>query len=101
MGDMADYALDNAMNDWEEYQSWVDNGRNLHEGYEKGIIDELGYENTDTRMPDPTRRYSQTIKPHGEGPCPLCGKDTILTEGKYGKFYGCCNFPTCKGSRNY
>ena len=27
--------------------------------------------------------------------CPKCGGDLILREGKYGKFYGCSNYPSC------
>jgi len=36
---------------------------------------------------------------HGPGSCPLCGSNTILTSGEYGRFYGCVNFPDCCGSR--
>lgn len=28
--------------------------------------------------------------------CPKCKKPLILRKGKYGEFYGCSNFPTCK-----
>jgi hypothetical protein len=28
--------------------------------------------------------------------CPECGGDLILREGKYGKFYGCSNYPKCR-----
>ena len=28
--------------------------------------------------------------------CPKCGGRLILREGKYGKFYGCSNFPKCR-----
>jgi ssDNA-binding Zn-finger/Zn-ribbon topoisomerase 1 len=42
-----------------------------------------------------------TPKPLGEGPCPECGQPTILKIGVFGKFYSCCTFPRCKGSRNY
>lgn len=28
--------------------------------------------------------------------CPKCGGSLILREGKYGKFYGCTNYPKCK-----
>jgi len=49
---MADFALDAAMDDWEEYQSWVDNGCYPQEGYAKGIIDELGYDNNNTSLPN-------------------------------------------------
>jgi hypothetical protein len=30
------------------------------------------------------------------GRCPRCGGALILREGKYGKFYGCSNYPKCK-----
>ena len=38
--------------------------------------------------------------PHGLGPCPRCGKLTQKKVGKYGTFYGCVDFPKCKGSRS-
>ncbi len=28
--------------------------------------------------------------------CPRCGAKLILKKGKYGEFYGCSNYPTCK-----
>ncbi len=28
--------------------------------------------------------------------CPKCGGNLIVREGKYGKFYGCSNFPGCR-----
>ena len=28
--------------------------------------------------------------------CPICGNMLVVREGKYGKFLGCSNFPTCK-----
>ncbi len=28
--------------------------------------------------------------------CPLCNSDVILRSGKYGKFWGCSNYPNCK-----
>lgn len=35
----------------------------------------------------------------GPGECPKCSGPTVLRNGKYGKFYGCYNFPDCTGSR--
>lgn len=32
--------------------------------------------------------------------CPYCGGDLILRKGKYGKFYGCGNYPKCKYKRS-
>lgn len=30
------------------------------------------------------------------GICPLCGANLVLRKGKYGKFYGCSNYPQCR-----
>jgi len=38
----------------------------------------------------------QTI---AEGKCPRCGGNLVLREGKYGKFYGCGNYPRCRFTR--
>ena len=38
-------------------------------------------------------RKNQTI---ANGYCPQCGGKLILRQGKYGGFYGCCNYPNCK-----
>lgn len=31
-----------------------------------------------------------------EGRCPRCGGSLVLRNGKYGRFYGCLNYPNCK-----
>ena len=31
--------------------------------------------------------------------CPRCGKKMAIREGPYGEFYGCVDFPICKGKR--
>lgn len=33
--------------------------------------------------------------------CPKCGKELKLRNGKYGKFYGCSNYPYCKFTMKY
>ena len=30
------------------------------------------------------------------GMCPKCGGTLVLRNGKYGKFYGCSNYPKCR-----
>jgi DNA topoisomerase I len=32
--------------------------------------------------------------------CPECDSPMLLRDGKYGKFYGCVDYPKCKGIRN-
>lgn len=31
--------------------------------------------------------------------CPQCGGEMIRRKGKFGEFYGCSNFPRCRGTR--
>lgn len=33
--------------------------------------------------------------------CPKCGNELKLREGKYGKFYGCSNYPYCHFTMKY
>lgn len=33
--------------------------------------------------------------------CPRCGAPMVLRNGRYGKFYGCTNYPQCEGTRDY
>lgn len=49
---------------------------------------------------NPKPKYSFWWVAKGPGKCPACGKDTIKKLGKYGYFYGCIDFPKCKGTRS-
>ena len=31
--------------------------------------------------------------------CPQCGAEMVRRRGKYGEFYGCSNYPACRGTR--
>lgn len=31
--------------------------------------------------------------------CPQCGAEMVKRRGKYGEFYGCSNYPACRGTR--
>src|SRR5690606_12490729 len=35
-----------------------------------------------------------------ELPCPECGGTLVMKDSKYGKFYGCTNFPKCDGKHS-
>lgn len=96
MGDGADMALNAAMDDYEHYERYKD--APLHIQYEEGIVNEMGgiIGNPNSL---PCASYIRR-KPTGPGDCPICHNQTTLKEGKFGKFYGCGNFPDCKGSRN-
>ena len=98
MGDMADMANDDRMSEWELA---TDNEfAPLDIQYELGLCDEYGMQfNPGTVVVD-NLTYNRYTKPSGKGKCPLCASDTHLIEGKFGTFYGCNNFPKCKGNRN-
>ena len=32
-------------------------------------------------------------------PCPECGGDLVIKKGRFGKFIGCSNYPTCRYTR--
>lgn len=94
MGDMADYELGIAYNQQVHYERHKD--ADLVTQYEEGIIDENGvtYGN-----PNSFPARDMNIKASGKGECPECGSGTTKKIGQYGQFYGCVNYPTCKGSR--
>ena len=54
------------------------------------------------------KRHVQSVKQSAEkkqralqsGICPRCGNNLVLRKGKYGDFYGCSNYPTCKFTQN-
>lgn len=33
--------------------------------------------------------------------CPICNAEMVLRNGKNGKFYGCSNYPVCKGTKSF
>ncbi len=42
----------------------------------------------------------EQVEPDPSVPCPECGKGTIRREGRFGPFYGCQDYPDCKGIVN-
>ncbi|MBZ9569584.1 topoisomerase DNA-binding C4 zinc finger domain-containing protein [Patescibacteria group bacterium] len=36
-----------------------------------------------------------------EKACPKCGASLVIKEGKFGKFYGCSNFPNCDFTQDF
>jgi DNA topoisomerase I len=42
----------------------------------------------------------EELQPDESVPCPECGKGTIRRQGRYGPFYGCQDYPHCKGITN-
>ena len=50
-----------------------------------------------TTTPVPTT-YTTTVA--STPTCPSCGSSMRRRSGRYGKFWGCSRYPTCKGTRN-
>ncbi|WP_165491880.1 type I DNA topoisomerase [Egibacter rhizosphaerae] len=42
----------------------------------------------------------EELQPDESVPCPECGKGTIRREGRFGPFYGCQDYPKCRGIVN-
>lgn len=42
---------------------------------------------------------SPAIKPNSPS-CPICGKVMVRREGKKGDFWGCSQYPNCRGVKN-
>ena len=45
------------------------------------------------------KMLEETRKVQPEVLCPKCGAEMVKRKGKYGEFYGCSNYPTCRGTR--
>ncbi len=41
-------------------------------------------------------RKAQSDRSISEGRCPRCGGELVRREGRYGSFWGCSNYPSCK-----
>jgi len=89
MGDGADMALDNAWDDWEQREEWINKGRNPVEGYELGILNELGGEEADSRLPSRSKKslYTKTDKRKATSvECKYCGKKNLNWQNIRGKW---------------
>lgn len=97
MGDGADMALDNAWDDWEQKEEWVNNGSDPNEGYELGILNELGTEIGDSRLPSGASinntgkknasKYTKTGKRKAASyECRYCGKKNLKWVDENGKW---------------
>jgi len=95
MGDMADFALEGIEAEYEHYEKYK--YADIGTQYDEGLIDEQG---ALIGNPSSYPARSSPKKPCGPGECPICASSTVLRDGKFGSFWGCTDFPKCKGSRN-
>ena len=57
---------------------------------------EPGRETDKQHLKDIRNAREQKYDAVASGRCPRCGGTLMLRSGKFGKFYGCSNYPKCK-----
>ena len=95
MGDTADFALDMAYDDCEEYDNFMGGYYSPQEAYDRGFIDELGGEgkglkgwNTLFYNPTKRRKVSTHIKDKKQLKCNACGSvDVVWSQYPSGKWF--------------
>ena len=60
------------------------------------IYNKLLSANNQMKNKEHVQNIRQTQAELREGICPRCGGKLVEREGKYGKFFGCSNYPDCK-----
>ena len=60
------------------------------------IYSKLLEANNQMKNKEHVQNIRQTQAELREGICPRCGGKLVEREGKYGKFFGCSNYPDCK-----
>jgi hypothetical protein len=63
MGEMADMAISDSLDDWELYSDWARGKVSTETAFDAGIIDELGYEIWSTQMPERAKTCKHCGKP--------------------------------------
>lgn len=74
----------------------------MSESYAEEIYNMLLTANVTDR--DARKQHVQSVRQNQQrrnisvanGKCPRCGSNLVLRNGRYGKFYGCSNYPSCK-----
>ena len=74
----------------------------MSESYAEEIYRTLLAANVEDR--EARKQHVQSVKRNiqrrdnavASGKCPKCGGKLVLRNGRYGRFYGCSNYPQCK-----
>jgi len=69
-------------------QKWVKVLREFYKPFEKNLKEKYKEISKEDIAIEPTKKT-----------CPECGGQLLIRLGKFGKFYGCSNFPKCKYTR--
>ena len=92
MGDGADMALDYAWVDWEQHEEYINGNKFNIDPYDAGIVDEMGVEIGDSRLPASSSKslYGKKGKRKPSSyACKHCGKKNLKwseVEGKWRLF---------------
>ncbi len=77
-------------NKLDEIQTGNDSHSKILTDFYSSLLNEIDTFNKDPKV------VVEKIEPVKTGEkCPVCGADLVIREGRYGKFIGCSNYPTC------
>jgi DNA topoisomerase-1 len=77
-------------NKLDEIQTGNDSRSKILTDFYSSLLNEIDTFNKDPKV------VVEKIEPVKTGEkCPVCGADLVIREGRYGKFIGCSNYPTC------
>ncbi len=89
---------------WRQIVPYIKRHKNaaMSESYAEEIYHKLLAANVTDR--DARKQHVQSVRQNQQrrnisvvnGKCPRCGGNLVLRNGRYGKFYGCSNYPSCK-----
>lgn len=84
------------LDDLKSYLKNYNDGTNYSIEEMDEIYNKLLAANNQMKNKTHVQNIRQTQAELREGICPRCGGKLIEREGKYGKFFGCSNYPNCK-----
>lgn len=84
------------LDDLKSYLKNFNDGTNYSIEEMDKIYNKLLSANNQMKNKEHVKNIRQTQAELREGICPRCGGKLVEREGKYGKFFGCSNYPNCK-----
>ena len=83
------------MDDLKSYLKNFNDGTNYSIEEMDEIYNKLLAANNQMKNKEHVQNIRQTQAELKEGICPRCGGKLVERKGKYGKFFGCSNYPKC------
>ena len=88
------------LDDLKSYLKNYNDGTNYSIEEMDEIYNKLLTANNQMKNKEHVQNIRQTQAELREGICPRCGGKLVEREGKYGKFFGCSNYPKCRYTKN-